>query len=689
MKISNIFFKTSILLLTIGIMFSCSDSFLDEVKTTALDTDHFKTQEGLDEMSIGIYTMLQWPVGYSWAARLYNIGTDEFTRGKDGGVTPYNDYNSSLNSTDGPEDELWDAMYGVIESCNVMIKNVPVYYDNTNSNYNTRLGEGYFFRAYYYFALVRQFGGVPLKLYPSNSVETYFTRNSAEECYAQIISDFEEAYDLLPTITDELGRITQSVSAHFLAKAKLFRASEINDDWNSEYVSTDLDDVIKYANEVIAQHPLANNYVDLWNFTTPDGPNELESEIILSAQFSDDRTTAGRFGNRFHTAYTTQYDGGTGYAGLKRDISGGRGLASLRPSNYTIEVFDRVNDSRFWKSFTTTFGCNYSRYAPTWTSDQFDDMVLADGYTVGEKRFVGGELGMKFIVNDAGDDTYTQYRDDLGNTLKDGKLEAPWTYVRYFAGESHLWIGEIGNSGSMSSFRKFIGLSKFRDGSRETYNDEKGTRDLTLARSAEDYLMIAEAYIRKGEVVNAIPYFNALRTRAAYKDGEDRSVNIDGGVAYRTNSNITDGMGGHKAGYLDGAAYWDYNTYYESNNIAETTAATNITLSGIDDIINSEIDKPIYDELGVSGDDLYMAFLMNERTRELCGEMYRWEDLARTNLLGSRWNAFNDGSLQQTSFDAKQHIRRPIPQSFLDGITNANGKSLSDEEKSEMQNYGY
>lgn len=75
-----------------------------------------------------------------------------------------------------------------------MITNVPLYYDKSNANYNTRLGEGYFFRGFYYYRLVQQYGGVPLKLQPSSGVETSFTRASEEACFAQIISDLEQAY---------------------------------------------------------------------------------------------------------------------------------------------------------------------------------------------------------------------------------------------------------------------------------------------------------------------------------------------------------------------------------------------------------------------------------------------------------------------------------------------------------------
>ena len=693
MKLNRILFAALIASITGSSITSCSESFLDENLTTQYSTDRFKTQEGLDELVTGAYQKLKFKFNYIWGIQCYNMGVDEFTDANN--VIPaWNHYSQDLNSSENAANQpIWDNYYGLVEPANILIQNIPQYYNQSSPTYNTRLGEAHFLRAYAYFELVKQFGGVPLKLVPSTSAETYFTRNSAEEIYTQVISDFGEAYRLLPDKGESIGRINKYAAAHFLAKAHLFRASELYSDWNSNYIASDLDAVIQYGSEVVDAHPLCNDYVELWDYEQPNGANEKVSEVILAAQFSNDESTWGRYGNQMHLYYPAVYQGND-IGGCKRDISGGREFSYVSATEYTMQVFDRVNDSRFWKSFITCYGANETKSAPTWTAE---DMPYAPaGVKEGDKRFSGGELGMKYIVNDPGDNRYEKYPNAPAYTvLKDGKMCNTYTYVRYFKGQEHSWnINEkTGNYYDIIPHKRSVALSKFRDGYRVSIASQFGTRDAIIARSADDVLMVAEAYIRKGEANydKAVEWMNKLRERAGYKTGEDRSKNVDGGQAYKNNPYCSGTGGGHSS---EGAIYWEENTYYESNNIEqETTASTKTTmkLNSVADVYNSTVDTPIYNELGcTSNADKMMCFLLNERTRELCGELQRWEDLARTKTLDARWHKFNDGASRGLGeFKSEKHYYRPIPQAFLDGITNSNGSALSNEEKKAMQNPGY
>lgn len=693
MKLNRILFAALIASITGSSITSCSESFLDENLTTQYSTDRFKTQEGLDELVTGAYQKLKFKFNYIWGIQCYNMGVDEFTDANN--VIPaWNHYSQDLNSSENAANQpIWDNYYGLVEPANILIQNIPQYYNQSSPTYNTRLGEAHFLRAYAYFELVKQFGGVPLKLVPSTSAETYFTRNSAEEIYTQVISDFGEAYRLLPDKGESIGRINKYAAAHFLAKAHLFRASELYSDWNSNYIASDLDAVIQYGSEVVDAHPLCNDYVELWDYEQPNGANEKVSEVILAAQFSNDESTWGRYGNQMHLYYPAVYQGND-IGGCKRDISGGREFSYVSATEYTMQVFDRVNDSRFWKSFITCYGANETKSAPTWTAE---DMPYAPaGVKEGDKRFSGGELGMKYIVNDPGDNRYEKYPNAPAYTvLKDGKMCNTYTYVRYFKGQEHSWnINEkTGNYYDIIPHKRSVALSKFRDGYRVSIASQFGTRDAIIARSADDVLMVAEAYIRKGEANydKAVEWMNKLRERAGYKTGEDRSKNVDGGQAYKNNPYCSGKGGGHSS---EGAIYWEENTYYESNNIEqETTASTKTTmkLNSVADVYNSTVDTPIYNELGcTSNADKMMCFLLNERTRELCGELQRWEDLARTKTLDARWHKFNDGASRGLGeFKSEKHYYRPIPQACLDGITNSNGSALSNEEKKAMQNPGY
>lgn len=694
MKINKVLFAAILTSVMSGSFTSCSESFLDEELKTQYSTDRFKTQEGLDELVTGAYQKLKFKFNYIWGIQCYNMGVDEFTDANN--VIPaWNHYSQDLNSSETAANQpIWDNYYGLVEPANILLQNLPQYYNTSSPTYNTRLGEAYFLRAYAYFELVKQFGGVPLKLEPSTSAETYFTRNSEEEIYTQVISDFGEAYRLLPERGESVGRINKYAAAHFLAKAHLFRASELYSSWNGNYVSSDLDAVIQYGSEVVAAHPLCDDYVELWDYQQPNGANEKVSEVILAAQFSNDEATWGRFGNQMHLYYPSVYQD---LSGCKRDISGGREFSYVSATEYTMQVFDRVNDSRFWKSFITCYGANETKSAPEWTDE---DMPYAPaGVNKGEKRFKGGELGLKYIVNNPGDNRYEEYPNAPAYTvLKDGKMCNTYTYVRYFKGQSHSWnLNEnekTGNYYNIIPHKRSVALSKFRDGYRVSIASQFGTRDAIIARSADDVLMVAEAYIRKGEANydKAIEWINKLRNRAGYADNEDRSKNVDGGQSYKNNPFCSGKGGGHSD---EGAIYWDKNTYYESNNMegAETTASTKsaMKLNSVADVYNSTVDTPIYNELGcTSNAEKMMCFLLNERTRELCGELQRWEDLARTKTLDARWHKFNDGATRGIGeFNPSKHYYRPIPQAFLDGVTNSNGSALNNEEKKAMQNPGY
>ena len=408
--------------------------------------------------------------------------------------------------------------------------------------------------------------------------------------------------------------------------------------------------------------------------------------------------------------------------GTKRDISGGREFSYVSATEYTMQVFDRVNDSRFWKSFITCYGCNNTSEALYWDSLQvarglapegviWDNIkkksVIVNGNdTVDARRYVGGEVAIKYIVNNPGDTRFVQstnekgeaYSNDPAHVLKGDKAVNPNYFVRYFSGENRSWnIGttpSTGNYYGIYPHKRSVALSKFRDGYRDAIASQFGTRDAIIARSADDVLMIAEAYARKGDASNAIKYLNMVRKRAGYAAGENRSVHVDGGQAYKNNTYCSGKGGGYSS---DGAIYSEQNTYFESNNLEGQEDAINATesksamlINSVDDIYNSAVDAPIYEALGVTNDaDKLLCFILNERTRELIGESQRWEDLARTKTLNARWWAFNDGQSHGGAFDAAKHYYRPIPQSFLDGITNASGNSLSDSEKEAMQNPGY
>jgi hypothetical protein len=650
---NNRFIVSIAVILFVVIAPSCKKTFLDENLTTARSLEYYKTDAGIQSLVTGTYHYAfcqPFNGEFSYANMAY--GVDEFHVGGDNSNIAYSSYgnglasiNAVINGNTVTANAQWDNLYIGIGYANLIIESATASTSTADAIKKTALGEGYFFRGYNYLRLVSQYGAVPLKTSSSTSVELEFTRAEPKAIFAQIIDDLTKAYNNLGN-TGGPARITKDAAAHFLAKAYLCRASEINDSWNSATKAADLAAIIPLCNTVIANHPLAPNFGDLWRYTAPESANEKLSEIILAAQFTADASATGV--NQQHLYYGGRYDD---LPQMQRDLSGGRPFSRLATTYYMYRIYDLVNDSRFWKSFRTKNLVNKAS-AP----------------------YVNGDVGVMYVINQPGDNRFASYK--LLNTVPYARTNRPIAnvYVAYPAGTT--------TDGALFADVRFPSLSKFFDGSRiGGFNDIDGLRDITLARSADTYLMAAEAKIRlanmgTGSYLDALPYINPVRARAQYQNGESRTAYYDGGGA--SNATLQGGLP---------FAYMAENSYAESNNfnlLATPTTATNLNVSTITPLPAS--DEYIISRLGYTSQyDRMMCFLLNERSRELSGEYVRWEDLSRTKTLVARAKAFNPDATPNIK---DYHLLRPIPQTFLDGIQ-ANGLALTSAQKAAMQNPGY
>src|SRR5690606_24953250 len=100
---------------------------------------------------------------------------------------------------------MWAQIYRVVNTTNHLIAKVPLIQDRnlTEAERSQILGEAYFIRGLAYFDLGRAWGGVPLVLSPTGTKNdgAAIGRATLAQTYAQVLSDLDEAENLLSAVT--------------------------------------------------------------------------------------------------------------------------------------------------------------------------------------------------------------------------------------------------------------------------------------------------------------------------------------------------------------------------------------------------------------------------------------------------------------------------------------------------------
>lgn len=184
------------ILIYIGLFFvvsSCSEDYLERYPLDQISTlDYWKSADDLE-----MYINKFYPIAFALSTTnsLPDVFSEELPTDNIVSV----DANQRLSGTRVVPGSGGFELYGNIRDINYFLENYQTVEEDFE-DYKNFVGEAYFFRAYFYFKLLKAYGGVPLidKTLTPESEELYQPRNQRNEVADFIIGDLDQAIELLP-----------------------------------------------------------------------------------------------------------------------------------------------------------------------------------------------------------------------------------------------------------------------------------------------------------------------------------------------------------------------------------------------------------------------------------------------------------------------------------------------------------
>lgn len=184
-----------IIILTIGTLASCS-KYLEENPQSIAAEVFFNTPA---EVEAGLNSIYQPIRGVGTLGAFYPVQLEIYTEyfyGR-GSHAPLNDYQGLDNTNINRIATMWREFYQAIRNANIAISRIPLGTGTTEDQKRRYIGEAKYLRALWYFQLVRNWAGVPLRT-EFNMDSLNVKRTPAAEIYDFILSDLLVAETDLP-----------------------------------------------------------------------------------------------------------------------------------------------------------------------------------------------------------------------------------------------------------------------------------------------------------------------------------------------------------------------------------------------------------------------------------------------------------------------------------------------------------
>lgn len=292
------------------------------------------------------------PTGYNrFSGAMLAAATDEAVC-----PDPLNNIHGFNNGSWGPFnviDNVWDKNYEGIRKANTFLQKIDsVPLIRTSSELGTdetilrtrerMKGEARFLRAFFYFELVKRYGGVPITDKPLNPQEaTVLSRSTIDSCFQFIIADCDSAasrlpvkYGIEPVIVGfneakEIGRATSGAAKALKARALLY--------WSSPLFNT--------TNNAERWKEAANAAKQVIDLTNPkDGSKLYALNRFTSTVNMSDLFTTNSVLSQYHQEilFCTQYANNSSIEELNAPISfGAKGMTN--PTQNLVDAFPMSN----------------------------------------------------------------------------------------------------------------------------------------------------------------------------------------------------------------------------------------------------------------------------------------------------------------------------------------------------------